>query len=561
MKGNRTNIIIRVSLFIIIGTVIFYFCQRILSQNWNRPYFAENVSASLRTFYSQEKDSDQVLFFGTSHSEFCVSPMEIYEDSGIAGYNLSTSGQPIEVSYYLLRSALETQTPKAVVIDASSLFFDDSVSTAAWRYVLDGMPFGRNKLAMARMYSILLNETDTNRFTLACERDLINALVPMFMYHTRWNELSAQDFHDVWFDHAYAAAGYFMNTYRSGSISIEDMNNSAAALRGIGRFYETTYTDGSREHYESEDCFYSAEITDRKRMYLDIISNLCESKGVVLVLAKYPSIYDPIYYSSAWTEERSAVIKQLAQEMGIEFLDFVYDIDCGFDYTADFSDAGMHCNYLGARKISLYLSNYLKNTLELKPQINAQFEANRELYDKLTEIAQLQLGRSCSDIMDYIAVNKDKYIICISAQDDMVSSIGDEEISGLHALGLKADYRKDMTYSDSYAAIIDRGRVVVEKLSNRRIEYETAIEDCGDEAINIRIVSSGNYNQSYSQINVNGTDYALNTRGINVVLIDAQTHAVVMSKAIDTWQDGEEHNVNSADDLKLLQDYWEEMLK
>lgn len=85
--------------------------------------------------------------------------MEIYENSGIVSYNLSTSGQSIEVTYYLLRSALERQLPKVVVLDASSLFFDDDIDIKNWRYVLDEMPMGKTKIAMARKYAKLINNT------------------------------------------------------------------------------------------------------------------------------------------------------------------------------------------------------------------------------------------------------------------------------------------------------------------------------------------------------------------------------------------------------------------
>ena len=134
----------------------------------------------MNTFYNQQEGVDQVLFFGTSHSEFGVSPMEIYEDSGIVSYNLSTSSQPIEVTYHLLKSALETQAPNVVMLDVSSLFFDDTINTAAWRYVLDGMPFCETKIEMAMEFAKYVN--DTNQFDLSCEKDFIHSWTPNVIF-------------------------------------------------------------------------------------------------------------------------------------------------------------------------------------------------------------------------------------------------------------------------------------------------------------------------------------------------------------------------------------------
>lgn len=551
--------LIKICLFISLGVLIFGSAQQILSKSWNYPNFTENHTAGLKTFYEQDNDIDQVLFLGTSHTEYGVSPMEIYEDSGIVSYNLATSGQPIEVTYHLLKSAFETQSPNVVVLDVSSLFFNDTLNTAGWRYVLDGMPFGKTKIEMAREYSMYANDTD--EFDLSCEKDFINALVPMFQYHTRWDELTEMDFDDVWSNNSYATAGYFLSTYRNGSLSIDEMNSIAETLDEQNTYYRTICDDEECEYYGDDDSLYSVDITNRKKKYLSFIKELCEKNESVLVLAKFPTINNPITYSSSWTIQRSEATKELAEDEGIQFLDFVYDIDCGFDNTADFQDGGAHCNYLGAKKVSLWLSNYLQTFFGLQSKENAEFDKNKEIYDKLTEVAEIQLSRDCSEIMDYIVENKEKYIVCISTSDDMVSGLDDEEIYALEALGLKTDFRNAMSYSDSYVAIVNQGKVEIERASNRKIKYNTTLSNVDGDEININILSSGYYTSSDSQIEVNGEDYSLGGRGINIVLIDAETHEVVVSKTIDTYQPVGEHAVSSGDDLIMLYEYWEEQLK
>ncbi len=562
MDGSKSKrkIWIRLSIFLVLGGMLFLFFQHILKQVWDRPNITGNFTASLSYFYSQEKNVDQVLFLGTSHSECGISPMEIYEDSGIVSYGLATSTQPVEVSYYLLESAFETQSTEVVVLDASSIFFGDDVSELAWRYLLDEMPFGRAKLKLARKYAMLRNNTDT--FTLSCEADFVNSLVPMFQYHTRWSELLSLDFEDVWSEKPYALAGYCLYPYRSGSISIDEMNEITDSLQDEDTAYTYTYEADDSSVFEENGSLYTATVTERKRSYLEKMKKLCEANGASLLVIKYPAIQNPIYYSSAWTEERAKVMKNLADEMGLDFLDLVYDVDYGFDHTTDFWDGGGHCNYLGAKKNSLYLSSYLQKTYGLEGSTYEPYEENRVIYDKLTKLALLQLSEDSEEILDYLAENQEDYIICIAAQDDMENGLSEEETDALHALGLRADYEEELGFRDSYLAVLDGKEVRTEKLSNRRLYETCTIEKAaanGDD-LTIELMSSGYLTYPDSKITIDGTDYSMHGRGINIVLIDKETSCVVMSKCIDTFET-ESHPVSSGDNLKMLQDYWEEMLK
>jgi len=67
-------------------TVILLFCvleclSNILERKDSRIIFQE--------FYEQSENFD-VLFFGTSHMDSAVSPMDMWEQNGIVGYNMAT---------------------------------------------------------------------------------------------------------------------------------------------------------------------------------------------------------------------------------------------------------------------------------------------------------------------------------------------------------------------------------------------------------------------------------------------------------------------------------------
>lgn len=143
--------LIRTIVFLIIGGWLFAGAQSVLTPTWNYPTFLDSPENTLRAFYDQPDDTDEVLFLGTSHSALGISPMQIYEETGIISYNLSTSVQSLALSYHVLNEALVSQHPKLVVLDVSS-FLNYWENDPSWRYLIDVMPPSLQKLDMLEDY-------------------------------------------------------------------------------------------------------------------------------------------------------------------------------------------------------------------------------------------------------------------------------------------------------------------------------------------------------------------------------------------------------------------------
>lgn len=101
-------------------------------------------------------ESIDVVFIGDSETTSSVSPLQIWGEQGFTSYVCATNGQKLPYSLALLNRALESQTPKVVVIEANSVY----------------APFS---------------------FKDCIERELQNAF-PVFEYHDRWKKVSAEDF-------------------------------------------------------------------------------------------------------------------------------------------------------------------------------------------------------------------------------------------------------------------------------------------------------------------------------------------------------------------------------
>lgn len=80
----------------------------------------------------------------------------------------------------------------------------------------------------------------------------------------------------------------------------------------------------------------------------------CKKDGIRLALYSVPNFKN-------WSNGRHQIIAALAREMNIPYLDLnVQELDINWE--TDSLDHGDHLNYLGARKVTAYLGQWLRNT-------------------------------------------------------------------------------------------------------------------------------------------------------------------------------------------------------
>ena len=167
--------------FISLGLVLFFAVQYVLSFKWFYPNDPAETWAVFQEFYdiSEKLDKSDIkaLFLGTSHVYNGVNPMEIYKESGIAVYDLSTSAQPIEATRYILEDALERTKPEYIFLDASSLYAK-SDDRARYRYVSDNMKFSPSKIRLATAFAERFGE----KRKLAT---FLGVFFPIYEYHNR----------------------------------------------------------------------------------------------------------------------------------------------------------------------------------------------------------------------------------------------------------------------------------------------------------------------------------------------------------------------------------------
>jgi len=107
MKKNTWLRIFESCVFVILTGMMLIGASRLLERKASRNQFGP---------FLQNPQQYDVLFFGDSRFVNCLFPMELWEDYGIAGYNLSCYGNTMPVTYWSMMNAFDYVTPKVAVI-------------------------------------------------------------------------------------------------------------------------------------------------------------------------------------------------------------------------------------------------------------------------------------------------------------------------------------------------------------------------------------------------------------------------------------------------------------
>lgn len=516
-KKISTKCIIKSVLFLLIGISIFNILQELLI-----PKYPPNVNdtGKLKCYNSEKKNSIDILIGGASHPARGVFPMELYELYGIKSYNLATSAQSIDATYYTLIEALKRQHPKVFVFDVSALYFSSS-SLYYNQFVLDEMPLGKNKIMFAKE---CLKGDKT--------KSLAELIFPLLGYHTRWKDLSQQDFDIKKIESRDFLKGGIINPTKSEGISVDVMNSTASGLMQNTEKIVYEYWDGIKEIKREEDIIYTTDIPEDNIEWLIKIKHICEENDIELLAVKIPAVQWPQSYSSAWTIEKYNNTRDLCNEYGIDYYDLLYDVDAFIDWSKDSHDGGFHLNLYGAQKVSREIGSFLIDHYDLSQEYIEEWDQDLINYQKVKEIVLLELEQDFITYINMLKKEQADKLIFIVASDEMTVGLNEADINALHLLGLQTDFMNAVQYS--YIAVIDDGKVQYEALSNRPLYYKGI---CSQSQKEFELYSSGWWTSSRASIKLDNKEYAINYRGLNIVVYDCNLDLLLDSVVFDTWSD------------------------
>lgn len=433
---------------------------------------------SMEQFYEQPSGTVDVLNLGSSHMFANVNPAVLWDEYGIASYNLGAGLQPTWNTYYYLKEALEYQTPELIVMDVFGVIQSGDYIT--WdRTAMNtiGLKLGQNYV-------------DNIEVSVAEETSYADYILQFPLYHTRYNALGEDDFLSYGGD-------------------VNGPNYKGYALNCISTTPVGGFTD-------------VASVTEVKEMrekcytYLIKTIELAQEAGIPLLLVVNP-------YSGIMYEEKKVYnqVEQIADEYGVDYIDFnEYCEEIGFDPQQDFAESH-HLNYYGAEKFSSYYGNYIKTHYELSDRRGESgyesWEANSVFYQKQAANVDLAKTDSEAEYIEKLFANQERYTICLSFDGEFYQ----EDRGYIYGL---ADQGLDVW--NGYLWIIKNGEIVY--TADRTAKPQDYYENLGECAV---VSSSGRLYLGTASADVVSS-------GLNILVYDNELDKIVDVCGIGAYDGG-----------------------
>lgn len=281
------------------------------------PKYTGDSMNSIKAFHSLEKNSVDVIFYGTSHVWKGCDAAAFEEAYNISAYNYGGNWQAFNTTLLFMKDSFRTQKPKAVFVDTYTV--NSLISDAD----MDGQIY----------YTRAISDFDGKRqFLRECFgndwKRYVTYYFPITIFHDNWVNIEKENFADA--------------------SSVADYKNS----RGYEKSAEIVPVDLGmcRNGVQYEIDRESIEV-------LDEMVELCRTNNTSLIFYTCPYV-GGFEYADA--------MKRYAAEKGCDYINLIDCMDeVGFDGAEDFRD-NQHLNDSGSKKLALYLGNYLLNNYSIE---------------------------------------------------------------------------------------------------------------------------------------------------------------------------------------------------
>lgn len=493
--SNSAKKFARVLAFLAVFVLLCGMAQTILTRRptvsdpktgiWRHDFRTEpTLSSTITEYRAEPEQSIDVLFFGSSHVYCAVDPVLLWQEQGISSFSISSSNQNFDASLYMLKEALRTQTPKLVCIDMYSLLPDATYGMlpSSWQTLMS-------------LWPLSFNTWQTAREKAGGEYTTLDLALPLVGYHTRWSELTRNDYTPT--RDGEGRKGYLprYNLYPM-EFSMEPINDSPLADTAA----------------------------------LDEIIALCKEKGIDVLLWKIPAgNWDSVYAETA---------RQYAEAHDVPMLDLCENIDdLQIDYAQDFNDY-WHLNANGAKRLTAYLGDYLKQQYTLPDRrsdaaLAARWEAAATLaaHDAMSHTLE-----SCDDFSEYVSLLEQGDYVVVYSMTAASWTPHPENIS------LVRDIEAISTFgADGYAglAVTDGEDLLFREVSVDHDIYYSATLRGVDFAIKTAVAEA-----ALTNIKIDGTRIPLSAMpGLHIVVYDPVLGCVTDAVTFDILNDGAAYRV------------------
>lgn len=436
-------------------------------------------------FYQADKNSIDVLFFGSSHAHCTIDHGLLWDQYGMAGYTLSAGSQEIDSTYYFVRETLKTQNPKVIVVEVLGVIGEEinNNETAVYRNSL-GMKWSGN---FAEFMKYLKNNMEMDD-TRAKE---VFTKIPII--HSRYAELTQADFYDNI---------SFMRGYR-GSFEVV-------------RFERPTAVDNAE----------IMELNSGRQKMLQNIIDTAKEHDVPIVLVASPFILEDNHQMCF------NAVEELAKENQIPFINYnkLYD-EINIDFQRDFRDES-HVNNYGAKKVTTHLAEFLKQNYDIPDR---RGQKGYELWDENALYLrnkwyrhELENAENINSYLQKLTESEDEQITIIALTGNY-NALGEVYFDKLSELGITREQY------ETGGAFVLKGNALIDylpgkeynkcfKTKNGEIHLESSI--CQTEDGEIR---------DDEKMLINGQNYRMVENGVNIVVYNEMINQLIDAAGDDVY--------------------------
>lgn len=442
------------------------------------------------TPFLERAEQFDVLFFGDSHAYSAIYPMELWENYGIASYNLANYDLTIPLSYWMMRNALLTCQPELVVLDVNQIWEQEKLCASSGNVHtgLDAFPLNRVKLEA--IFDLMDDPLITDESGHLYKDLRTEFIFPFIKYHGRWSELTTADLKPRY------------NQELGGERNIAVAPPDA---------YEIIANTAGEQGYGF--------------VYLRRFIEHCQDQGIRVLLTNFP------YPCPNNNEEQlyTNAVYYTAEEYGVEYIDFVY-LDQIVDYSTDCYDPASHLNPSGAWKVTDFIGQYLSEEYGIPDR---RGEAAYASWDHDYAVYRdLKLQSICQETEPYsflMLLADPSFSTILLLPEDSAVYTDDLAMQLVQNAG-----RRHLMMDDTYDAVWSDSLMPLELLAQPENGLYIATIDRHDMTIG-ECVGSGYFNTSFGSIALDESAGTVTVQGSNgnfqiSMPADADVHAVVLDK-------------------------------
>lgn len=417
--------IVKIVSFILVCTTLFL--------GWQHIYCFKETDGieGMKVFYSEPQNSIDVMVFGSSHAFVNINAPVLWQDYGIASYNLGGSIQPIWNTYYYIKEALKYQKPKVIVVDVYT-------ATQEQDYIDDSR-------IIKNLYGMRPSLDKISALKVSSPKKLWpQYLLEYPTYHTRYSELDSYDFSEY------------------GNLS------NADEWKG---FVPCFYT-AAQSFMDISGITAKRALTDKNQEYLDKIIDLVNGVDIPMVFVASP-------YALTETEaERFNTVADIAKQNDIPFIycnrnEILSRIDVNPE--TDYQDSA-HMNQQGTVKYTRFIADYLKANYEIPDRRgdSSYFDYDKMLHDYVNQVEDNHII-SCGDGTTYLqqVFNNKDYIVVITVDGNVAEPLLStfKSISGI-------DKNQAIDYSQHPIWVLENGTVVKSSTTDEDYSFDVVRKSC-----------------------------------------------------------------------------------